>query len=75
MEGCLSVHACMCVSVCACACGCVCLRLPRGEPHALAEGFDEAVSCWQGSVGVGLVGAQQEQHLEMKDGQKVVQLK
>lgn len=42
----------------------VCLGLPGGEPHALTEGFAYAISCWQRSVWVSLVGAQQEQHLD-----------
>lgn len=46
-----------------CMCVCVCLELPRGEPHALTEGFADAISYRQGSVWVSLVGAQQKQHL------------
>lgn len=34
IEKCLSVHACVCA----------CLRLLRGEPQALTEGFDDAIS-------------------------------
>lgn len=55
-EGCLSVRACMHV--------CVCLGLPRGKPHALMEGVADAISSWQGSMWVSLVGAQQKQHLQ-----------
>lgn len=47
-----------------CVCVWACLGLPRSEPHALTESFTDAASCWQGSVWVSLVGAQEKQHLQ-----------